>query len=416
MSDEIMARIGTDTPPKKERGGSAYTSVTGTPGLPGGPRTSGTSETTPHLSLVKGNRQSPEALHEQVRNERINMFVGITGAAGLSGTVEVNDKGEITSPISDEVEAVLNNLALKKIDTMGADELKDLIIANNDAINTALSDLDAHNGNRAYTVGKALLRVEYIQSSRNLKNGFESWCEANLKATRLKKRTRQKYMEIARITDALDYLVLGIEKLADLVPALKREEGLDPEHPIRSFAERFKVDLKACGDVEEMRFEIGLGVALAKLERNRITVSKEAVRKYLECGFEVTRKDIEAMKAATDSGGDPVKYLERVIKNKQRPRVAGTDANKPPRNFQEQAQEIRDTVATLLKAPSVSKDIQIDRIDALIQDLEALKHRLSGSQPIVNAAADSPAEPAPSAPLTPSQDPSIPAVAAVSSK
>jgi len=175
--------------------------------------------------------------------------------------------------------------------------------------------------------------------------------------------------------------------------------------------DRYGVNLQVCVDVEEMRFEIGLGMDMAKLERNRISVPKDSVRKFRECGFEVTKKDIEAMKAATDSGGDPAKYLDRVIKNKQRPRVAGTDANKPPRNFQEQAQEIRDTVASLLKAPSVSKDIQIDRIDALIQDLEALKHRLSGTSP-----ADTTAETAASAPPAPQQVPSTPDVDAASNE
>jgi hypothetical protein len=401
-----------DKDSKNERGGAEYTSVTGTPGMTGEPGAPGT---TPHLTLVKGNRQSPEELHEEVRNERINMFAGITGAAGLPGDIEVNDKGEVTSPVSDEIEAVLNDLALKKIDTMGVDELKDLIITNNDAINGALSDLDAHNGNRAFTVGNALLRVEYIQSSRNLKNGFESWCETNLKTTHLKRRTRYKYMEIARIADATDYVVLGIEKLADLAPALKREDKLDPDHPIRSFVDRYGVSLQACVDVEEMRFEIGLGMDMAKLDRNRISVSKDAVRKFRECGFEVNKKDLEAMKAAVDSGGDPAKYLDRVIKNKQRPRVAGTDANKPSRNFQEQAQEIRDTVASLLKAPSVSKDIQIDRIDALIQDLEALKHRLSGSKD-AGSTVDTTADTSASVPPAPPQVPSTPDVDAASNE
>jgi len=364
---------------------------------------------------VKGSRQSPEELHEQVRNERINMYVGITGGAGLPGTIEVNDKGEVTSPVSDEVETVLNDLALKKIDTMGVDELKDIIITNNDAINSALSDLDAHNGNRAYTVGKALLRVEYIQSSRSLKNGFESWCEENLKGTRLKKRTRQKYMEIARIADATDYVVLGSEKLAGLAQILKKEDDLEPAHPLRSFVDRYGVDLKGCVDVEEMRFEIGLGMDMAKLERNRISVSKDSVRKFRECGFEVTKKDIEAMKAATDSGGDPAKYLDRVIKNKQRPTVRTSDTNKPPKNFQEQAQEISDIVATLLKAPTVSKDIQVDRIDALIKDLEALKSRLSGSK-AATSEADSTAETAASAPPAPPQVPSTPDVDAASNE
>ena len=76
-----------------------YVGQTGGTGAPGNPGT------TPRLTLVKGNRQSPEELHEQVRNERINMFIGITGAAGLPGDIKVNDKGEVTSPISDEVEA-----------------------------------------------------------------------------------------------------------------------------------------------------------------------------------------------------------------------------------------------------------------------------------------------------------------------
>jgi len=366
---------------------------------------------TPTLTLVKGRSATPTELYNRVRNNRIQQMAGFTGGVGQTG-IEISPHGELISDVSEDDENRLVNLTLEKIDSLGLEELERVIISNNDAIDAAVAELDAENGHRAYMSGKALLRAQYVISSRNsLKDGFEKWCDEHLTTKRMKSRTRKKHMDIARIPDALDYAVFGIEKLAALAPILKQIEDIDPLHPVKDFLEKYEVELKNCADATELRFEVGLGMAMSKLKTNKIQVGKEFVRKFMECGFEVTKKDIDAMKTASDTGGDPAKYLDRVIKNKKRPSVLTTDANKPPRNFQEQAQEIRDTVATLLKSPSVSKDIQIDRIDALIQDLEALKHRLSGTSP-----ADTTAETAASAPPVPPQIPSTPDVAAASNE
>jgi len=190
-------------------------------------------------------------------------------------------------------------------------------------------------------------------------------------------------MDIARIADALDYVVLGIEKLAALSTVLKRFDNLDPQHPIRDFTMRYNINLMECPDVEEMRFEIGLGITMAKLEQNDIPgVDKDCVRKFLETGFVLEKRDLEAMKAIHDAGGDPAKYLEKIIETQKRPTVSGSlNTRTLSKNIMEQAQEIRDTVAELLKAPKITGDINIDRIDALIQDLNALKLRLGVTPP-----------------------------------
>jgi hypothetical protein len=357
---------------------------TGGPGMPGGPIS------TSPLTLVKGRSATPAELHDKIRNERIVTMLGFTGGDGLPGTIEINECGEITSVVSQDDEETLLNLTLKKIDTMDVDELKEIIVTNNDEINASIDDLEAENGYRAYTIGKALMRTEYLFSSRNMGKGFEQWCEEHLSPRRMKSRTRKKFCDIARIPDALDYLVVGSEKLAALAPILKRVPGLESNHPIRDFVEKYEVNLKDCADVGEMRFEIGVGMDMAKLKLNKIEVPKENVRKFHECGFEMTKKDIEAMQAIATSGGTPAKYLDQVIENKKRPTVTTSNSSALGKNILEQAQELRDTVATILKAPTVSKDIQVDRIDALIKDLEALKFRLSGSQGMTPETAASP--------------------------
>lgn len=360
---------------------SGFMGATGGTGGPGAPGSFG-GPANP-ITYPASTPLSPDELNAKVRTERINMFVGFTGAAGLPGNIQVNEHGQVTSPVSPEDEAALNEKVLVKIDTMGPDELKNVIVTNTMAINAATADVDAHNGNRAYTVGKALLRVEYILSSRTIKNGFETWCSENLIKPRISKRTRGKYMDIARIADALDYVVLGIEKLAALSTVLKRFDNLDPQHPIRDFTMRYNINLMECPDVEEMRFEIGLGITMAKLEQNDIPgVDKDCVRKFLETGFVLEKRDLEAMKAIHDAGGDPAKYLEKIIETQKRPTVSGSlNTRTLSKNIMEQAQEIRDTVAELLKAPKITGDINIDRIDALIQDLNALKLRLGVTPP-----------------------------------
>jgi len=320
----------------------------------------------------------------------------MTGGVGLPGDLQYNEQGEVVSTISPEVEAQLVKLARDKIDKMDLDELKTLIVENNRELVDTLNKVHAHNGNRGYTIGRALLRVQYLTDSANLKSGFPTWMKENLDRRTLSKRTCQKYMDIARMADALDYLPLGIEKLAALSPILKQMEGLDPTAPIRDFTEKLGVNLKDCQDVEAMRFEIGVGMGMAKLHRHGFnSISKELATKFMESGFELNKKDFDAMKVAQESGGSPAKYLENVIKFNKRPGASHTGgASTPPKNLMEQTQEIRDTVTKLLKAPTIKGDINIDRIDALIQDLEALKSRLkfSSSQTAESATMDTQSE------------------------
>jgi hypothetical protein len=361
---------------------------TGGPGLPGGP-----------VNPFKTNDNTPlsiDDLNNEVRNERINMFVGMTGGVGLPGDLQYNEQGEVISSVSPEVEEQLVKLARDKIDKMDLDELKTLIVENNRELVDTLNKVHAHNGNRGYTIGRALLRVQYLTDSANLKSEFSAWMKENLDRRTLSKRTCQKYMDIARMADALDYLPLGIEKLAALSPILKQMEGLNPTAPIRDFTEKLGVNLKDCQDVEAMRFEIGVGMGMAKLRHHGFTnMPKELVRKFMESGFELNKKDFDAMKVAQESGGSPTKYLENIIKFNKRPDASHTGgASTPPKNLMEQTQEIRDTVTKLLKAPTIKGDINIDRIDALIQDLEALKSRLksSSNQTAESTTMDTPSE------------------------
>lgn len=373
----------------------APTGETGGPGLPGGP-----------INPSKPNDYTPlsiDDLTNEVRQERINMFVGMTGGVGLPGEIERNEQGEVVSAVSLDAEAYLNKLALDKIDKMDLDELKTLITDNNRELIDTLNKVHAHNGNRAYTIGRALLRVKYLTESANLKNGFSNWMKDNLDKRTLSKRTCQKYMDIARIADVLDYLPLGIEKLAALSPILKQVDGLDQAAPIRNFTTRFGVNLNDCLDVEDMRFEIGVGMGMAKLEHHRIKgVTKDQVREFMECGFELNKIDFYHMLTAQTSGGSPSKYLKNVIENGKRPNAPGMPGSpSSPKNIMEQAQEIRDTVAVLLKAPKIVGDISVDRIDALIKDLETLKSRLLPPQTAATTKTEQvqPAEAAPM-PLT----------------
>lgn len=346
-------------------------------GGPGGTGSMGSQGcASPNLSLVKGKTSSVAELTEQVRNERIMMFKGMTGAPGMAGDIKVNEKGELVAPVTAEAEEKLNGSLLDKIDSMGLDDLKEVITSQNSALCAALANVQASNGNKGYTIGKALIRAKYLAESANLKKGFEAWHKEHLDGRTLSLRTCQKYMDIARIPGVLNWLVLGIEKLAALKPILQGIDDLDDKDPISDFMKRYEVDPTKHTDVEDLRFEIGVGMAMAKLKDNEVSVPKQLVHDFMAKGFTLTLKDIDTMKAAQDAGGAPGKYLEKLIKNGERPKVK-KNREITVDNIHEQTRLLNDAVGKLLKAPKIKGDIQVDRIDALIKTLEDLKTRIA---------------------------------------
>ena len=346
-------------------------------GGPGG--TGGQGLTPPKLSLVKSESTTVAELHEQVRNERIVMFRGLTGAPGLEGDIKVNEQGELDKPVSMDAEEKLNRSLLDKIESMGLDELQAVINSQNNALCAALANVQASNGNRGYTIGKALIRAKYLADSANFKKGFEAWHRENMDPRTLSLRTCQKFMDIARTPGVLNWLVLGTEKLAALKPILQGISDLDEKDPISDFMKRCGIDPKSHTDVEDLRFEIGVGMAMAKLKSSEVHVSRKMVYDFLAKGFDLKVKDIAVMKEAQDSGGSAAKYLERLIKNGQRPKVMKVKEITVD-NFHEQAQMLVDLIDKLLGAPRIKGDIQITRIDTLKERLGALEARITQDQ------------------------------------
>jgi len=85
---------------------SGFMGATGGTGGPGAPGSFG-GPANP-ITYPASTPLSPDELNAKVRTERINMFVGFTGAAGLPGNIQVNEHGQVTSPVSPEDEAALN--------------------------------------------------------------------------------------------------------------------------------------------------------------------------------------------------------------------------------------------------------------------------------------------------------------------
>lgn len=345
-------------------------------GNTGGPGVGGA--TSPRLSLVKNEATKVADLHEQVRNERIKLFTGITGGVGQAGDIQINEQGDLVAEVSSEVEERLNQSLLDKIDDMKLDDLKKVITSQNNALCASLANVQASNGNRGYTIGKALIRAKYLTEKDQFGKGFEAWHKANLDNRSLSLRTCYKYMDIAKIPGVLNWLVLGIEKLAALKPLLLQRvdiDNLDKMDPIGSFMKEYEIDPHAHTEVEDLRFEIGVGMAMARLRANNVKVSRELVYDFLAKGFDLKLKDIEVMKETQESGGSPGSYLERLIKNGQRPK-----ANKRKQvtvdNINEQAQLLVDDIGKLLKTPGIMGEINVDRIDVLITKLGELKTRL----------------------------------------
>lgn len=335
--------------------------------LPGGPMEGFTSKP-----------PQKETLDEIVKSMRKENVEAFTGATGGVGGIPTDEHGHVTIEVTGDLEEkALKELKKKLKEATSPDDLLDLLDQETKRCEVAIGKANALAGKHAYIVGTILITME-SQVRNDSTQSWEGYCEAKGINLKIKARIRQLYMSIARIPGVTSYLYWGVDKLGKVGPILSKIKWLDQSDPLGSLMSIY--DISADSVYEEVLEKINASVSYARLQANGLDASNETNLKYTEAGHKLEGRDIKALKAIKASNGTNEQldaYLLSIVKNDgKRPGDESENSPKLP-NIHEQAQILLDTVNKFMELPTIETPIEISRIDALIQGLEALKLKVS---------------------------------------
>lgn len=327
-------------------GGMGFTGGTGASGLGG--------EVGKTISSIMDMDESIAAFAKKVA------YAGLHGATGEQGQIGSLD------------DAIKNNDSLSSLSKKFSDQIDqmkepDAILNDFNECQTTLdfvlNKTNAVNAYFAFMQGKRLLRLKALRTQDN-NNDWTKWISAKL--PNLKKRSREKYMNIAGVPMVETHLEYGVERLAEFGSfyASKSDEEqktMKPD-PFNKYLKKFNVRIGTTYD--ERREHIDAVLEVSKLERLGMEFPLEVMLSFLRVQDALTGDERKHLnKLYKEDPQKPVDLFNRIISKEleRKNLIAGT--NPPP--AEENSEEGNDQntpdsgagEATAVTGPNIEKQV-----------------------------------------------------------
>ncbi len=217
----------------------------------------------------------------------------------------------------------------------------------------------------AIFIGKILLRMKFL-----VKKAGYIWGDwAAKKVSFISKRSREKFMNLARRKDCHLYTFLGIDRLDVLCSATKEIEGIDQ---IGSFLFRHKIqiDLTKEFDLEEFKQLVDTALNQDRLTKHEIEADPTLVRDLTLNHISFDKALISRLVTIKECGGDVKKHLENLSLNR------GKKAEKEEERFKDFNSLSNRLIKTIDYILDDSE--QLDRVD--MESLENLQKKIEALQ------------------------------------
>ena len=234
---------------------------------------------------------------------------------------------------------------------------------------------------------KAIIIGEFCINLKKLRKGNTDgilWGDFADSAIPLSIRVRQKYMLIASRPDCHEFVYLGVDKMALLCSIAKKIKG---KNAIRLMMLKYKIPYDKGNNLtmDEFKQLVTAMIESEKLIKEGLNLDFEQVKNALKAKVKIDTALKKRLKDATTSGGKPAVLLEKIID--------GDDGGSSDPSPEERIQDFNTLSERLIKTVSCaiesvsqpdSDDLtgQVDKeiFDVLIQELEKLENKLSGSE------------------------------------
>ncbi|MCE5264420.1 MAG: hypothetical protein LLG97_12915 [Deltaproteobacteria bacterium] len=173
------------------------------------------------------------------------------------------------------------------------------------------------------------------------------------------KRTREKFMNLAKRNDCHQYSFLGVDRLDVLCSATKDN---DEDDRIGAFMSKYEILFDPTKEFDPQEFKILVDTALnrARLIKHDLPADKDFVRDLTIAGKEINGSLIKKMQDVRACGGDPAEYLKNLTATAGQDSKDDDDDKKTVTDFNSLSSRLIRTIDYLVK----DKEDEIAMVDS----------------------------------------------------
>ena len=332
----------------------------------------------PHLN----ESQSYDQFRSQFDEEVVAIMHGGTGGIGRIPETLEEVKAQKITPVD-----FLDEIRTGEFKNLPLDDKFKKIVETKDGFKPVIASAQSQMATVALTLG-AMANITQIQTCAE-KGGPKGWTRFRMERLdpHIHPSTLKLYMNAASLNDAVEYLPMGIDRLGKIALAVKDCHLENEPKPTRKFMELLGGDFSDNMPIEEFKDNCDAAILRFRLNRESLETPFQTLRMVCGAGIKIEKVDIDEMKYRRDNNQDPVQYLldladepenrQDLLTHKHRGNKASTSNPRAqrPKDINVAVQQLKETVIDINKLDAFETPVEIDRIDALIAQLQILKQK-----------------------------------------
>ncbi|NCD09638.1 MAG: hypothetical protein EOL98_09455 [Negativicutes bacterium] len=321
-----------------------------------------------------------EALERELRNnDREIMEVMIGGSGGIGGIPTSVDEA-----LTKEVTPVMAmHLLYESVSKMSMDEKYNKFV-------------DVHNKTQfnitkaqkfIATVGLQLgIIVNLIKKDVIMNNfGKKAWVDYRREKfdKHIHPNTLAVYMKVAQINNVASYLHLGIDRLGKLAGVIEKRGMIHDEDPIKDIIDAIDNQTMATGVAHDFTEKCEAAILHYRIKKAGLDeITMNDILSVLAEGRSIDKKDIDKMIEMKNGGVDYRQYIDKDSEyNNPITIEAISESNKPKiRDVNAEITKLSETVSKALTIPPSKINLDLEKLDALINTLAALRQNFAASK------------------------------------
>ena len=251
--------------------------------------------------------------------------------------------------------------------------MKDLLSKYCVEVNKAQNCSEAIFAHHALRIGQLLKNMKPLV--RSAKKKWQEWASENLPY--MSSSTREDYMLLAQREDAHEYLILGKDRLMQLIRATKSSAN----DPIGKFMEKHGIvyDPRETMSHRKFKLEVDTALNMDRLDDYGFEADRDQVERLTENNIKLNKKIIDRLGFAKKAGGTVEDALKTILENKGKFPAAPEMEEETALDFNQLGASLIEAIEQLVASEEEDLKARVneDTLNQLIEKMERLKAALN---------------------------------------